>query len=98
MRMKVVAIAAALAAGLAFTGPVAANPVGSTAKAAQGAQSSMIEHVDHHWKRKHWRKHRHWDGPGHWRYRCYAAREACAYRWGWGSRKFYRCLDNRHCL
>lgn len=94
MRMKLIALATTLAAGITLSGTANANALG-TAKAPQANVNSMVEQVDHHWRRRGY-------GYGYgayWKHRgrCYAWRHECADRWGWGTRKFHRCLVRHGC-
>lgn len=56
----------------------------------------------HHHHHRHFRRHRHfhyyggyYDGYGYGH--CTRVRHGCADRFGWGSRKFYRCVYSRGC-
>lgn len=90
MRLKALAVAAAIAVGAAFapqTAVAAALP-GATAPQSQIAASSLLEEVRHRrWHRHHF----------HHFNRCSRVRRSCAYRFGWGTFQYRRCVIRRGC-
>jgi hypothetical protein len=87
MTLKVLAVAAALAAGAAFAShvtPAAAVPAAGSQQSVVTDGSSLVEQVH---RRRYWRY------PG----RCFAWRHECADRWGWGTWRFERCLARHGC-
>jgi hypothetical protein len=87
MKLKTFAVAAALAIGATFAPQMASAaslPASGSYQSAVPA-SSMLQEVGHrHWHRPHFN-------------RCRMARHICADRFGWGTWRFYRCVENRGC-
>lgn len=89
MRFKALAVAAALAAGAALAPQMASAAALPGTKAVQSqlaVGSSLVDEV----RRRRWhRPHRFG--------RCSQVRRSCAYRFGWGTFGYRRCVVRRGC-
>lgn len=91
MRLKTLAVAAALAVGAACAPQMASAAAlpGASHPAVQSqiAAGSLLDEV----------RHRRWHRP-HYRFgRCSQVRRSCAARFGWGTHRQRRCVIRRGC-
>jgi hypothetical protein len=94
MRLKFLAVAAAIAIGAA-TAPQIATAAALPAAAVQQstiADGSPLQEIKHHRRHRHWHRHHHRHFG-----RCMKWRHICGDRWGYGTWKQRRCLINHGC-